>query len=46
MFAEEAVGADDAPEEAAVEGDAGEGTGEVVEGGWGAEGWDMGEGPV
>lgn len=46
VLSEEAVGADDAPEDAAVEVDAGEGAGEVVEGGWGAEGWDVGDGPV
>lgn len=45
-FSEEAGGADDAPEDAAVEVDAGDRTGEAVEGLWGADVGDVGEHPV
>lgn len=44
--AEEAVGADDAPEDGAVEVHAGDGAGEAVDGRGVAEGGDVGEHPV
>lgn len=44
--AEELVDADDAPEDGAVEVDAGDGAGEAVEGGGGAESLDVDEHPV
>lgn len=46
VFAEEAVGADDAPKDAAVEVDARDGAGEAVDGVRGADVRDVGEHPV
>ena len=46
VFAEEFFGADDAPEDGAVEVDACEGAVEAVEGLWGADSTDVGEHPV
>ena len=45
-LAEEAPGADDAPEDAAVEVDPGDGAGEAVDGVWAADARDVGEHPV